>query len=77
MDTATLKSKVTQVSETLGDGVQAAKRALRHTAHDLEDYRDAVGLRIRRAPLSSVALALATGVVIGGVLGSLYHRRTH
>lgn len=75
MNTATLKTKASDVSESIGDGVQAAKRALRHTANDMADYRDAAGLRIRRAPLSSVAIALVTGVAIGCLIGSMRRPR--
>lgn len=71
MATTPLKNAAT---EKIEDGLHAAKRFVQHRAHDLEDLRDAAGLKIRRAPLTSVALALGAGVLLGVALGSL--RRT-
>lgn len=65
----------TKASEVLEDKLHATKRVLKHTAHDLEDLRDLAGLRIRRDPVASVTIALATGVVVGCVIGYLGSRR--
>ncbi|CAN5804394.1 hypothetical protein BH24ACI5_BH24ACI5_06790 [soil metagenome] len=62
MTTVNLKTKA---SEALEDGLQATKRALRHKTAELEDLRDAAGLRIRRAPVSSVLMAFAAGLALG------------
>ena len=64
--------------ETLEESLHAAKRALKQRTQELEDLRDAAALRIRKAPMESVGLALGVGVILGlaaGVIGALMIKR--
>jgi hypothetical protein len=67
---ATNTSLKTATTERIEDGLHAAKKFAQHRAHDLEDIRDGAGLKIRRAPLTSVALELGAGVLLGAALAS-------
>lgn len=72
MATKTLTEKTAQ---RIGDGLHNVRRFAVNKAHDLEDFRDATGLKIRRAPFASVALALTAGVLLGFAVGSLRRSR--
>ena len=55
----------TLASDAVEDGVHAAKRAVTHGLHDLEDLRDSAAHRIKRAPLLTVGLAFGVGIALG------------
>lgn len=61
----------TPASEVIDSSVQAAKRLIRHQMNEFEDLRDATALRVRKAPLTSVGIALGTGVLLGLAVGYL------
>ena len=61
----------TLASDAVEDGVHAAKRAITHGVHDLEDLRDSATHRIRRAPLMAVCLAFGAGLLLGAVCGQI------
>lgn len=56
-------------TEAVEDGVRATKRALTHGLHDLGDLRDSAAYRVKRAPLLTVGLAFAAGILLGVVAG--------
>jgi hypothetical protein len=61
----------TLASDAVEDGVHAAKRAITHGMHDLEDLRDSATYRIKRAPLMAVGLAFGAGLLFGTVCGRI------
>lgn len=63
-------------SDALEDGVHAAKRAMTHGMHDLDDLRDSAAYRIKRAPLMTVGLALGAGILLGVALGRIRRKAT-
>jgi ElaB/YqjD/DUF883 family membrane-anchored ribosome-binding protein len=58
-------------AEAVEGGMRATKRAITHGLHDLDDLRDSAAYRIRRAPLMTVGLALAVGILLGAVVGQV------
>ena len=56
-------------SDAVEDGVYTAKRAVTRGLHDLEDLRDAAAYRIKRAPFTSLGVAVAGGVLFGIAFG--------
>jgi len=69
MTIADLKATAHSATGKLHDGLHAAKGVIRKTTNDLEDYRDATALRVRRAPLQAVMMAVGVGLVLGFVAG--------
>jgi len=63
-------------SDAVEDGVHAAKRAITHGLHDLEDLRDSAAYRIKRAPLMTVGLAFGVGILLGAVVGRIARKAT-
>ncbi len=61
----------TLASDALEDGVHAAKRAITHGLHELEDLRGSAAYRIKRAPLVTVGLALGAGILLGVAFGRI------
>ncbi len=64
----------TTATEKIGGKVHSAKRMLRKRANDLEDLRDATSLRIRRAPLQTMAIAVGSSLVLGWAIGYMRGR---
>jgi ElaB/YqjD/DUF883 family membrane-anchored ribosome-binding protein len=58
-------------SNAVEDGVSAAKRAITHGAHNLEDLRESAAHRIKKTPLIAVGLALGAGILFGMALGRI------
>ncbi|MCR4375459.1 MAG: hypothetical protein NUW22_11470 [Acidobacteria bacterium] len=69
MTIADLKATADSANEKVHDGLRAAKGVIRKRTNDLADFRDASALRVRRAPLQTVAIAVGVGLVIGFVAG--------
>lgn len=61
--------KTAPPSEVIENSVQAAKKLLKHQMHELEDFRDATALKVRKAPLTSVSMAVGVGMLLGAALG--------
>lgn len=59
----------TTATEKLDDGLHSVKRVIKQRTNDLENLRDAAALRIRRAPLQTVAIASGSGLILGLVMG--------
>jgi len=59
----------TLASDAVEDSVHRAKRAITRSAHEVEDLRDAAAYRVKKAPLLSIALAAAAGMLAGIVFG--------
>jgi hypothetical protein len=57
----------TIASDAVETGVYAAKRAITRGYRDLEGLRDTAAYRVKRAPLVSVGLAFAAGILFGVV----------
>jgi ElaB/YqjD/DUF883 family membrane-anchored ribosome-binding protein len=64
----------TLASDAVEDGVYAAKRAITHGLHELEDLRDSAAYRVKRAPLVTVGLAFAGGILLGVLVGRIGRR---
>ena len=64
--------KVLRVKQTvdhaIGDGVHAARRAVRKSRYAAEDLADQASLQVRQHPFESVLVAFAAGVFFGGTL---------
>ena len=56
-------------AEVIENSVHAAKKMLKHQMHELEDFRDATALKVRKAPLTSVGLAAGAGILLGAAIG--------
>lgn len=69
MTIADLKATADSAREKVHDGLRAARGAVRKGTNDLADFRDASALKVRRAPLQAVAIAVGVGLVIGYVAG--------
>jgi ElaB/YqjD/DUF883 family membrane-anchored ribosome-binding protein len=61
----------TLASDAVEDGVHAAKRAITHGLHEFEDLRDSAAYRVKRAPLMTVGLAFAGGILLGVLAGRI------
>ncbi len=57
--------------EAVEDGLRATKRAITHGLRDLGDLRDSAAYRVKRAPLLTVGLAFAAGILLGAVIGQV------
>ncbi len=64
----------TLATDAVEDGVHAAKRAITRGMHDVEDLRESAAYRVKRAPLLTVSLAVAGGILFGVALGWLGRR---
>lgn len=65
----------TLTAEALEDGLRAAKRTLTRKVRDLEDLRDSAAGRVRKAPLTSVGIAVGAGILLGVAIGWFRGRR--
>lgn len=63
-----------RVSNAVEDKYDAAKRAVRRGKYVAEDLIDETSYRIKRDPLSSVAVTFGVGVGLGVVIGWLVSR---
>ena len=66
------------MQDAVEDKIYAAKRALTHArrrVEQLQDYKDDAIRYVRRRPLSAVAIALTSGLVIGVGVGWATGRR--
>jgi ElaB/YqjD/DUF883 family membrane-anchored ribosome-binding protein len=61
----------TLASDAVEDAVHASRRAARHGIQNLEDLRDSAAYAIKRAPLVTVGLAFAAGIVLGVAFGRI------
>jgi hypothetical protein len=61
----------TLATDAVEDGVHAAKRAITRGMHDLDELRESAAHRVQRAPLLTVSLAVAGGILLGVALGWL------
>jgi ElaB/YqjD/DUF883 family membrane-anchored ribosome-binding protein len=64
----------TLATDAVEDGVHAAKRAITRGLHDFDDLRESAAHRVKRAPLLTVGLAAAGGLLFGIALGWLGRR---
>ena len=58
-----------RVMDAVDDGIYAAKRAVVHGKHQLEDLRDTAAYRVKKAPLMSVGVGFGAGILLGALLG--------
>jgi ElaB/YqjD/DUF883 family membrane-anchored ribosome-binding protein len=61
--------------ERIKDGVELAKKVARTSKDAAEDFMEETTHRIKRHPTETVAGALATGLVIGTIIGLLIRRK--
>lgn len=64
----------TLASDAIEDGTHAAKRMVTRSARNIEDWRDAAAYRVKKAPLMSVAVAAAVGLLLGVTFASCGRR---
>lgn len=55
--------------DAVEDGIYAAKRTIKRHIRDVEDLRDTMALRIKRAPFTTAAVALGAGIFLGMAVG--------
>jgi ElaB/YqjD/DUF883 family membrane-anchored ribosome-binding protein len=55
----------TLAADAVEDGVHAATRAVTRGAREVEDLRDEIAHRVKKAPLASLAVAAGAGLVLG------------
>ena len=65
------------VSEALEDGKTTVRQFVKRTRNTAEDLMDEASHNIKRAPLSSVAVAFGVGAVLGSVMGIVISRNGH
>src|SRR5688572_22753692 len=66
-----MKEAVTDVVE---DGINAAKRAIKHGRRAAEDLVDDAEYRVKQHPISSVGVSFGIGLGLGAVIGILLAR---
>lgn len=59
----------TMAADAVEDGVHAARRAVTRGAREIEDQRETVAYRIKKAPFLAVAIAAGAGLLVGAVCG--------
>lgn len=62
----------TKRSDAIDEGVHTAKRAMRSVRHGIEqiqDLKDEAAYRVKRQPLTAIALAASAGLVFGAAIG--------
>lgn len=64
------------IGEAIGDGMNTARRAVKHGYRATEDFVDDTTYRIKRDPLRAVGLSFVAGIALGMALGWLLPHRT-
>jgi ElaB/YqjD/DUF883 family membrane-anchored ribosome-binding protein len=65
LEAARMKGRVEHVME---DGVTAARRAVKRGRYAAEDLLDETSYRVKRNPLSAIAVSFCVGVGIGAIV---------
>lgn len=63
-------------TDRLEDGVRSARQAVKHGRHAVEDIIEDAQHTVKQKPFSTVGIAFATGILIGGVATWLGFRRS-
>jgi ElaB/YqjD/DUF883 family membrane-anchored ribosome-binding protein len=63
------KARVGTALERLEENARKSRRAVVRVQHAAEDRAAAVALQVRRHPLSTLAVAVAAGALVGGLIG--------
>src|SRR5262245_4170107 len=58
----------TAITDAIGDSVDSARRAVKHSYRATEDFVDDTSHRIKRDPLRAVGLSFVVGVTAGWLL---------
>jgi ElaB/YqjD/DUF883 family membrane-anchored ribosome-binding protein len=66
--TEAIAERFAPARETIDDAIREGRRAIVRAQHAAEDAAAAATLIIRRRPLAAVAMAGATGLVVGGLI---------
>ncbi len=64
-----------RMSDAIEEGYVVARRAVRRGRHAAEDLIDETSYRIKRDPLSAVAVTFGVGLGLGSIVGWLLTRR--
>jgi ElaB/YqjD/DUF883 family membrane-anchored ribosome-binding protein len=70
-----IKHRLTPALETLEENTREAKRAILHGRHAAEDFIAETALRVRRHPMSGLAIAAGAGALTGCLIGFALGRR--
>ena len=63
------------VSEALEDGIDSAKRTVRHGRRAVEDLVDDARYELKKRPFETAVISFAGGVVLGTIAGILLTRK--
>ena len=63
-----------RAAEALDDSLKAVKRTAKQRMNELEDLKDDAAVRVKKAPLATVAVTFAAGLLFGVALGWFSHR---
>jgi ElaB/YqjD/DUF883 family membrane-anchored ribosome-binding protein len=64
-----VKERLSTAREQLEESMRKGRRVVVRAQHAAEDGTAAVGLQVRRHPLSAIALAVTAGAVAGALIG--------
>ena len=69
MATLTAEEAKVEAKARVLDAVEEAKRAIAKGKHQVEDLRDTATYKIKKAPLASVGIGFAAGILLGALFG--------
>jgi len=69
MATLTVEETKAEAKAKVMDAVEDAKRAIVRRQRQFEDLRDNASYRIKKAPLTSVAIGFGAGIALGTLFG--------
>lgn len=69
MATLTAEDVTVEAKARVLDAVEEAKRAIAKGKHQFEDMRDTATFKIKKAPLASVGVGFAAGILLGALFG--------
>jgi len=70
-----ISKAASQFADIIDDGINVAKRAVKHSGDALEEFMDENTQRVKRHPIETIGATLAVGIAVGVLVGFLIKRR--